>query len=363
MRLSHLAMSVLVSVATATACGDKQAPAPAPAPTPAAAPSPVPDPTTPKPPHKESWMVQPEDTQRTVSTLLARTDGSVIALGGSTEPGQMRIGMMAIDAAGKVLWDKTHGDRHSLATTPNGGGVTLPDGGFLVVGNLILADLSFHVWVGRFGADGSPMWEAKLGNADKWASANWALALANNEALVSVSRGDEAYPTHELVRISLADGSVTQTTVAPGMVVLPERDGKGVLRTLAWTYPGNSPTSQDFVVDPTSGELKAPEDAASVPSREWEKAAGDALLMASALLTDGSRILVTRGETVGTPSMIMKGDAEGKHLWTHFLDGHGFDQVSVITPVGAGFAFVAERWVNSAGEKREPRGVRIIRMD
>ncbi len=327
-------------------------------------PTPTPDaaPPTLKSGHKESWRVQPEDTKRTVSTLLARPDGVVIALGGTTEPGQMRIGMMAIDAAGKVLWDKTHGDRHNLAATPNGGGVALPDGGFLVVGNLILADLSYHVWVGRFGPDGSPTWEAKLGNADKWAIASWALALANNEALISVSRGDEAYPTHELVRISLADGSVTQTTVAPGMVTLPERDGKGVLRTVAWTYPGNSAKSQDFIVDPTSGELKAPEGAVSAPSKDWQKAAGDALLVSSVVLTDGSRILVTRGQSEGTPAMLVKGDAEGRHHWRHFLDG-GFDQVTVITPVGDGFVFVAERWVTDDRGLRDPGGVRVIRMD
>jgi hypothetical protein len=304
-------------------------------------------------------MVQPDDTQRTVSTLLARTDGVVIALGGTTEPGQMRVGMMAIDPSGKVLWDKTHGDRHNLAATPNGGGVALPDGGFLVVGNLILTDLTYHVWVGRFGADGTPTWEAKLGNADTWAIANWALALANNEALISVSRGDQAYPTHELVRISLADGSVAQTTVAPGMVTLPERDGKGALRAVAWTYPGNSAKSQDFIVDPKSGELKATEE---VAPKDWEKAAGDALLVSSAVLADGSRILVTRGQSEGTPSMLVKGDAGGRHHWSHFLAGE-FDQVSVITPVGNGFAFVAERWVTDSRGLRDPGGVRIIRMD
>lgn len=331
------------------------APTPTPEPTPASAPTSPPAPA-PTPTFSSAWTYEPEDRQRYAKTLVPRADGSLIVLGGSNRPAEVHLRITALDGAGKVLWDKTHGTNVEVSALQNGGGAALPDGGFVVVGQRTTSDLKREPWLGVFDPDGNPRWELALTAAETYALGRWVWPLNKERVLISTERGDPARPSHDLHLLSLTDKTFS-TSAAPGQLAVPERRGDTVT-ALSWTYPDTGPKSETLTLDTASGALTP----APAPAKTGhEAAAGDSVLVTTIPLAD-KRLLVVRGHGEPSTVTLVLSDDSGDRLWRHFITDEGFDQVTVITPMpDGGFAFVAERRTIDPRGLREPDGYRVLR--
>lgn len=307
------------------------------------------------------WTYEPEDRQRHVKTLIPRADGTLIALGGSNRPGEMHVRMTALDTNGKVLWDKTHGDTIEVSSLQNGGGLALPDGGFVVVGRRMSSDLKVTAWLGGFDKDGNSTWELALTTPESYTIASWVMRPDEGRVLVATERGDAAKPTHELHLVSLSDRTFT-TTAALGQVGLPERQG-AAWAAMVWTYPETGPKSEAYTID-KAGVLTP--SSAQPTTNGWSAAAGDSVLVTSVPLGD-KRLLVTRGHGDSAMVTLVLSDDSGARLWRHFIEDAGFDQVTVIQPTSteagaAGFAIAMERWATDSRGLRNPDGYRIVQF-
>lgn len=89
--------------------------------------------------------------------VAAAADGSLLVAGESLDPLAGRRGRVwRLDAAGKLVWQKTYGDRESLVR----GIAAIPEGGAVVVGANQAIGATLRPWIFAIDAQGAPRWTA-----------------------------------------------------------------------------------------------------------------------------------------------------------------------------------------------------------
>ena len=238
-------------------------------------------------------------------TILPTDDGQLVIVGYTASFGAHGIDvyLIKIDRDGNELWSKTFGG----LLDEMGSGGQMPDGGFIVVGNLVDPNESVadpgaagyagyagrsNIFITRTDGDGNPLWTQRFGGEQN------VLAMA---------------------RVQAPDG---------GFVILAT--------IIAYPEPGN----HIYL-------LKVDENGQQVWSRTWEKddASGYALVQTS----DGGYLITGPYVPEGSEKedfLFIKTDAEGNEVWrSTFGDPEMIDYGVVLVEAADGGYVVAGEWV------------------
>lgn len=288
------------------------------------------------------------DPAHHVATLLARPDGSLVALCVSIAEEDRAIHLLAYGPDGKLLWYQTYGDHHELAEKPNASGVALADGGFIAVGRKKKPNLAQEVWLARFGASGQVEKEVPVGAAYARVEASWIVPADRWHILVSTARGEISSPTYELFRVAIDEGTVTHSVSPEAEIWLPWRGSGGELRAIASLASG----LEDRLIDPRTAALSPAPDSGA----KWEDASSGSI-WANLSLGDGTRVLVTNPIGEDTTTLVKTND-QGETLWSLSLAPKDIGAAHVATLTADGLALTARP--ATQGDSTAP--FRILRL-